>query len=547
MKITLPKSARGTRFQQLMPIELNDFIIEHVLTRLFYRLRSDGRAPLGSTANNAVSVYVENFINHPKIEGLNNSDGATLAEGWLRAGYLRLGRIGEAHRDEQVIGLEPLHLLAYRAQFRESARARNIDSFLYQALVDAVQTTTHPGHHLQEIAKAAFGSGVKFQVGSEYGANVNTDEIGDTETLALIYLLDSISWPTASQKPTSLRGTPSLDPAAEAQLGADLLNFLRVHQRRLPPRALIGYLTSLIMFSLYTYVQRIAEATLALEKKEQRLAGSPPPIYVDLTGERNSTSWEMARTTVEWDLNRLGRYHYAALFVRTLHRFALADRKASARLCNNPDQFWTHLVHLSTDPDIRAAARVEWQAILEANDCDPDRVEMCPNADLAQILRVLNHSTWGDVERTARLLAEAQKANAQKALGNFMRTAGEADRGHGLLHGHDRRGWRHGFGSRLLWVLVQMSTLPTSAGMPLHPQPIALPELLERLRTRYGLYIAQPPPELASPETRQAAQTNLESFRERLRQMGFLDQLSDDFELQTVIPQFSGLEEVGAR
>ena len=59
-------------------------------------------------------------------------------------------------------------------------------------------------------------------------------------------------------------------------------------------------------------------------------------------------------------------------------------------------------------------------------------------------------------------------------------------------------------------------------------------DLLRWLEQRFGVLVERPPKRLDNTSARAAAKGNLEAFRSRLRQMGFYEALSDDFNAQYV-------------
>jgi hypothetical protein len=97
-------------------------------------------------------------------------------------------------------------------------------------------------------------------------------------------------------------------------------------------------------------------------------------------------------------------------------------------------------------------------------------------------------------------------------------------------------------GSRLLEVLLQVAVLRPD-GSSFTTREIRIEELLEFLRERYGLYIDCLPSAngLRQPSIldRQALRQNVETFKTRLREIGFFQDLSDAYITQTVTPRYT--------
>jgi hypothetical protein len=92
-------------------------------------------------------------------------------------------------------------------------------------------------------------------------------------------------------------------------------------------------------------------------------------------------------------------------------------------------------------------------------------------------------------------------------------------------------------GSRLLEVLLQLAVL-TPQGSGYTTRELSVDALLDWLRQRYGLYIDRLPSDDGFTEEsildRQALRANIEAFKNRLREIGFFEDLSDAYLTQTV-------------
>jgi len=98
--------------------------------------------------------------------------------------------------------------------------------------------------------------------------------------------------------------------------------------------------------------------------------------------------------------------------------------------------------------------------------------------------------------------------------------------------------------SRLLEVLLQIAVLKVVGEGPLgyQTEEIKVEDLLLFLRERYGLYIDRLPPgegfSDASIEDREALRINKQAFKNKLREIGFFQDLSDAYITQHVIPRY---------
>src|SRR5690606_22057984 len=95
-------------------------------------------------------------------------------------------------------------------------------------------------------------------------------------------------------------------------------------------------------------------------------------------------------------------------------------------------------------------------------------------------------------------------------------------------------------GTRLLETLVQIMVLE-SQDDHFVTRSLSIEELMNRIRERYGLIIngiTESRFKDANVNTHLAFKENVEAFKQKLRQIGFYDDLSDAYILQKVRPRY---------
>ena len=112
-----------------------------------------------------------------------------------------------------------------------------------------------------------------------------------------------------------------------------------------------------------------------------------------------------------------------------------------------------------------------------------------------------------------------------------------------LADGRSRRNPRRGaIGSKLLETLVQILVLESQADGTFTTQSLSIEELVEKIRSRYGLVIDginDPRFADADVELNAAFARNMAALKNKLRQIGFYTDLSDACILQKIHPRYN--------
>ena len=312
---------------------------------------------------------------------------------------------------------------------------------------------------------------------------------------------------------------------------------------------------ALTNFGLFVYTVKLMHAANALVKENvvppamqaDHLEPTSPELYVDFIRDRGSLSDELARACVDRDLEELRMFYESAMLLRTIDRFAeflprIRDRLASLP---TPSYLFT-LAGLREDPDIKAQARADIARIKSSS------LDACGDNDTERRLVEETFTSLsvhaGEVEAAVGLLAEAQRKTSVESYVKWYWAVGGLRKPFGVLSGNitGRRNWRYSMSDDLLAALVQVAMVEDPTGDMAHVAvrpTMRLSEFMGFLERRYGVIINRPPSFLDDASARAAAGTNFEALKRRLRQMGFFQALSDDFNAQYL--QVPELQEVG--
>lgn len=558
MDVRLPKDSAGFQFPTLFSAQMDEFDVERLLPTLFYLAVTKGRQR-GKRVNEptATQAYLDALCENEALVGFDNDGARELLDKWLRTSIVHMGTIGKARRGEQIQYLVPLTLMVYKSGLpTEIRRQRNVHTFLYEVLMTTLKAAKAPNPEqlVYELFKDSFGAGVETLPSHDFDARY--DEMTGVDLQALLSMRYLEGFAPTPPAPSSGKKAKRSQPAGPAlpvtarHLGEDMLQYMSAY-RGSSTEARVQGLMALVNFELLVYTLRLSYATNALvrdgtlpDAMGEGEDFAEPEIYVDFTGERGSASDALARACVERHTEEIAALFDSAIFLRTLHAFTefLPALQNGAR--GRPDSTPAYLQLLV---DCRRASEVEAQALQELRSiakANADEGDEGP-VDVSRFLEGAGvELTDSALDACVRVLANAQRSVGVTSYMKWFRAVGGIGMSFGLLSGNERgrRNWRYTMGDDLLACLVQLAMSTDSASptftdaRPL--RRLRLAEFLHWLERRFGVLVDRPPQRLDDTESRAAAKANLETFKRRLRQMGFFEALSDDFNAQYLTNRF---------
>lgn len=548
MRIEIPKPSRGYVFTRLFAVEMNDFDVERLLPSLFHTVVTRGRQRGKPNDPKAFTRYLSTLANHTRLEGFADVSGRRLLERWLRAGVVRMGRVGRAKREEQIQFVLPLTLLTYKTGFpAEVRRQRNVHVFIYRSMVDLLKRAdARPSAEaaLSALFTNAFGEGLQLGGAPEYeGKYDGTTEL-DVQTLLCLCFLDGFEAVPASHREAASAFGPAL-PEDATRIAGELLLYLVAYRGTLPVEALTRGFLALLNFELFIYTLKLVSGTNALVQRgilpsaaSEGHVSSSPIIYVDFTRERGSLSDDLAHACVERDLEELRAFFDSVLLLRTLDRFVEYQPRLKVQLQNlDTPAYLAALVRLRGESDIEARAQAELESI-EHDTLDMLRGSAEEDEARTFFADVRRRHPGASLDAVVSLLAKAQGKKAIEAYVSWFWGIGGLQKPFGLLAGNfrGRRNWRYAMSNDLLAVLVYLAMVESPSRTPIGTitvqSRLRLSDFLKFLKRRFGLVVDEGPEFAQTAEATAAAKRNLEALKLRLRQMGFFEALSDDFTAQ---------------
>lgn len=567
MKVRIPKSMRGVFYPQVLTINLNSFDIDLFFPSLFFAVLGYG-APYGkrNNASTAIQTYIERLAHHADLENFDTPEGAKLLERFVRSNLVIIGRKGRSRTQEQILALEPLSILTGKSGFPgERSRLRNVDSFLYQALVSAQGGSRFNGERtLRDHFKTLFGRGVVIDEPPTINGHYDGQTSLDTMTRMELAFLDGLQATMAARQNNRSQPQASCPALAEA-LGKDILGYLFSFSDLMPTAALTSNLKALVNLELFVYTLKVVHAINALVDDPEHLPAamtdtvrvSPPELYLDFTGSRGRLSSAMATYCVRRDIEAYQRFLSSNLLLRQLGNYAEQLRRVPAQRARIEDivqgskdgpLYLQGLLLLERDSELN-----RWLEVKAADEEHAIRQEYATpeedEADLAAIDAIAAGAP-SSVRRVVALLTEGQGRMPLHNLLEWYRSVGGIQKPYGIITGtsNARQSWRYAPSNDFLAALVQLASIEVGVGIhpnqakfgeKTHPQPIRLREFLDYLERRFGILVDRPPSTYSGAEASAAARENLRAMLDRLRQMGIFSDMSDDFTVQRLQPPYA--------
>ena len=550
---------------QLAKITYVDFKLiepERTLLYLFPRLKFDGS--LGKIRHSSTVMTIEQFqhqligkkfqdqpIDKKFQEQFQNFDKyPVIVYKWLETDLLDLVFRGHPSK-EAVVAPRPLHGNAYK--YRNPKHARDYDSSkqLYWMLFYARQSGQRSRDELKQYIFA--------------GLDLTSDRIDflnkaggtqiDVETQAILHLDNQAD--TKERKVTEKEGKPHQPLCiGQADLLADDVLRLLTYKNHMPRSVLVDYLKTLFSFHLALYHLRLLKLLPALVQRK----GSDPTcdrcpmvpsddsphgdcshrigIVVDMGDPNNPHMTELARKSAAIHYQRTTPYLAAHFTIKKLDEMANYLNKVNELAPADTDFTVGELLQLLQPKYDRQRTQYfesRRQQLIERFTLEQDTT--IPS-EVQKILDLELDSFDSYIEIIMALRTQFHRELLVKCLDSFLQKNSDS----GLLRQRSRGPRWFALGSHLLEVLLQLAVLERQ-GTKFCTREIRVDELLKLLRERYGLYIDRLPliDGFGQPsiEDQQALRANLATFKNRLREIGFFQDLSDAYITQTVTPRYT--------
>lgn len=513
------KLKKGTGVQAFLNknifyVDVKSVKLDRVLTNLFIKMYADG-APVSMAFHNeyTIDILKKNLTTLERqgvIRGVtDNSDGI---EDWLRSSLLELVNRGNVVK-EHVSALKPLHLLSFRVQNSKYCRDYHASDQLYLMLRSNPEVMYGLVRYLSKGWDKQTGELIK-------------SEDLDVDTTGILYITKPLTERRVLNRKVESIPKPFL--SEQAALFNDDIRRLLLYKDKLPRAVFIDYLRILCGFHLALYAMKVIYLLPKMVDAGSRQVVDDWSILLDMTDDLDSIVSTYACKDVERLQNSIGKYiraTYMADIIQDRKGCSIDDALRILKEDNNKSDGFYESVLNGIRKDLPDSNEKEFD-----KEDFREMLELFPEGDYFDMLvHVLEKSNLGNYQY--RYLHDFLDAVTMKNSPSKLLADSRSRR-------HPRRG---ALGSKLLETLVQLLVLKEKPDGSYETRSLSIDELIQEIRNRYGLIINGVNEERfanADVEMNEAFRTNVEAFKDKLRQIGFYTDMSDACILQKIRPRY---------
>jgi hypothetical protein len=508
--------------------------------------------PLGPYAY--PNVLLRKLASSPRMEGFNDDRGLEILDGWLRTCIIEVINQGKGRQREKLDFFKLLSIASYRSGLPNSdgrARHRRVDELVYNSLILALSETATPEVNIQKslrtrLTSSVISRGVDFPdvkepwINPEYNLKDEVD-INALLELNMLELIDGKNpGSTMAQSPSSFAdGQSFLFPQGIKPIGRDFLQVLDQFASISVPEV-VSSLESVLAIRLFQLPIRTAHNLRQLLDGNEiedfgEISDNCIEMYCDFTGETSSSSWRLAKLSVQTHMKMLVNYFRDAVLLREVERaFSQSKPWKDAYASGSSAEKLKMLISATQSPEREGYIYPTIERIksyLEDNKLDE---ELKNFEDIAEV-----NNNWTDL--LVNLIVEDRSVRATDGYRKWMYSVGgltqTGTRRVSLLKGTmgATQTWGYSLSDEVLVTCLQLCFFDENGFREGGSNSkLEMSVILTRLRKRFGILINAVPTGLITPEFQSAASRNYEAFKRKLKQLGCFEGLSDDFEAQYI-------------
>lgn len=529
-------------------VDFKHIEMDRVLTMLFPRLKYDGyasrRPPRGGDLT--IDEFLDDFLEHPEwFAGFDQYP--KIVRRWIETDLMDVVNRGKAN--QAVAAPRPLHGNTYKFRNAKHTRDYGAAEQIYWMLFYA---RNGKGQAARDALKRFFFPGVDLVTDRQ-----DPDPSVDVETQAILRLDHQVEQDMRDSKEPS-RFEPLC--IGQADLLADDVLRMLAYEVYIPRSVLVDYLKTLFAFHLALYhlkllhllprmVKQRSGDELCTRKNCPTSHGQEGAmteclhkiaIMAGMGDTKNEHMIEISKRSADRFYRQIPAFIHANFMIKKLDEMAeyLTKRNGGFGTAPGGDFSVSGLVKL-LNPKYDAKRhtyfesrliRVIEESVATAEDLDPE-------------IREITGAGMNAFDAFIEILMACRGKYCRQYITECLDSLLLKNKDTGLLAQARAQGSPRRFelGSKLLEVLLQLAVLTQENGRFI-TRELKIEELLAFMRERYGLFIDRLPESAQNKGSildRRALRLNLEVFKQRLREIGFYEDLSDAYVTQKVTPRYA--------
>lgn len=560
MKFRIPRQPGYKRMvtvknDDVMPILFNDTDLNRMFALLFERCVKKGQINPARTKKefaldgelNLENSLIPQLAKNPKMEGFDTPDGREILLHWIKTSIIEFTTEGKTGKGEQIDYMRFLNIAGYRSGLPKTenrSSTRNVDTTIFKSLVSYVKSLPDCEKPLQEIhekvTRTSLAQGIDFEPAKQPWEKPVFNEVDaiDINTLLQLRLLEHFE--------VKANRTPQSGKTANVNLDIDSLPFnkplvdlakdffhITCAFADVSAPELLSMYKSIFVLRLYRLPILLA-MNLQAASDGVRLHQNAHQMFFDFTRSKISAAYKLANESVLTDISRSSSIIKHFVILNEARNMALKNKIREIEFLRmSPDDQVAYLYGFSNS---EVASDKASELIEEMRRIHEDAGQEGEES-LEAIRQLANENNFEHL--TNLILLDVQKGGLD-GVRKWLSTVGglrEAVNANSvaILAGESRAisTWHYTMSDSVLNTLMYLCFLNEN-GSVIGRSEIALSEVLNKLRDRYGILINEPPSGFDSPEYHAAADENFSAFKARIKQLGWFAGLSDDFDAQYI-------------
>jgi hypothetical protein len=509
--------------------------LDRVLINFFLLLRCDGYRPASKGRAKAgvekVDYHLGQLLQMGGVKGFD--EHREVAKAWLESDVFDLVNRGSAR--ESVASLRPLHLDAHKIRIAKVCRDYNVADALY-ALLEFGQPQA-----LQDLKRY-------LDQGRDPGTSKYDGSEGlDLETLTVLKLVEGL--PTLH--PSGEKAAPERPTCiGQARVLCDDVQRLLAYQEVVPRPVMIDYLKTVFGLHVGLYTLRLSRQLAGwIEDKQSHLTCRNCPVHgakdtpfegcpyqqtfiVDMGGDYRSRTAHLAQESAATEYARLAALTKSLFTINQLLRYAREEKSLGIA----PDPFEVPALLALNSPQFDADFRAKLKQVRSENEREDE--ELTPEE------HAIFDADLPPFETFIELVTHVRQAHHVRYLREMLDKLFQKNGDAGVLvQGRSQanpRRWK--LGGRLLEVFVQIAVLRWSdeqGKKRFYTEPMLVDDFVRWMKDRYGFSVAVLRSAGAALDDHKAFRDNVRAMKDRLREIGFYDDMSDAYNAQTIRPRYA--------